>query len=89
MHILHNGALRADSPHAGANGEIFGILRQMKETFETNLSESQKEENANQKAYEDLKAAKEAAKSKDKAKGGKTKLVQIFWRPLPMEQRKA
>merc|ERR1719337_498275 len=32
----------------------------MKETFETNLSSSQKEEMANQKAYEDLKAAKEA-----------------------------
>merc|ERR1719162_2614515 len=31
----------------------------MKETFETNLSSSQKEEMANQKAYEDLKAAKE------------------------------
>merc|ERR1712032_903758 len=36
-----------------------GILRQMKETFESNLSASQKEEMANQKAYEDLKAAKE------------------------------
>jgi chromosome segregation ATPase len=32
----------------------------MKETFESNLSDSQKEEMANQKAYEDLKAAKEA-----------------------------
>merc|ERR1740133_328805 len=31
----------------------------MKETFETNLSSSQKEEMANQKAYEDLKSAKE------------------------------
>merc|ERR1719299_355827 len=31
----------------------------MKETFETNLSASQKEEMANQQAYEDLKAAKE------------------------------
>merc|ERR1719375_1779009 len=31
----------------------------MKETFESNLSASQKEEMANQKAYEDLKAAKE------------------------------
>merc|ERR1719291_1130202 len=31
----------------------------MKETFETNLSSSQKEEMANQKAYEGLKAAKE------------------------------
>ena len=30
-----------------------------KETFETNLSASQKEETADQKAYEDLKAAKE------------------------------
>ena len=39
---------------------IFGILRQMKETFEANLSDAQKEELANQKAYEDLKAAKEA-----------------------------
>merc|ERR1712118_614217 len=40
-------------------GEIFGILKQMKETFESNLSTSQKEELANQQAYEDLKAAKE------------------------------
>jgi len=45
--------------YAPASGEIFGILNQMKETFETNLSASQKEEMANQKAYEDLKAAKE------------------------------
>ena len=46
--------------YAPQSGEIFGILRQMKETFENNLSQSQKEEMANQKAYEDLKAAKEA-----------------------------
>merc|ERR1719272_559495 len=45
--------------YAPQSGEIFGILKQMKETFETNLSDSQKEELANQKAYEDLKAAKE------------------------------
>merc|ERR1719161_633215 len=45
--------------YAPASGEIFGILKQMKETFESNLSASQKEEMANQKAYEDLKAAKE------------------------------
>jgi len=45
--------------YAPQSGEIFGILSQMKETFETNLSASQKEETANQKAYEDLKAAKE------------------------------
>ena len=36
--------------YAPQSGEIFGILNQMKETFETNLSTSQKEEMANQKA---------------------------------------
>jgi len=45
--------------YAPQSGEIFGILKQMKETFETNLSASQKEEMQNQNAYEDLKAAKE------------------------------
>jgi len=45
--------------YAPQSGAIFGILKQMKETFETNLASSQKEEGANQKAYEDLKAAKE------------------------------
>merc|ERR1712167_288277 len=46
--------------YAPQSGAIFGILKQMKETFETNLSNSQKEEMEAQKAYEDLKAAKEA-----------------------------
>merc|ERR1719491_1131850 len=45
--------------YAPQSGEIFGILRQMKETFEANLGSSQKEEAENQKAYADLKAAKE------------------------------
>jgi chromosome segregation ATPase len=45
--------------YAPQSGQIFGILKQMKETFESNLSASQKEEAANQKAYEDVKAAKE------------------------------
>jgi len=45
--------------YAPQSGQIFGILKQMKETFESNLSASQKEEMSNQKAYEDLKAAKE------------------------------
>merc|ERR1740117_1404728 len=45
---------------APASGEIFGILKQMKETFETNLANSQKEEMQSQKDYEDLKAAKES-----------------------------
>jgi len=46
--------------YAPQSGEIFGILQQMKETFEKDMSETQKEEMANQKAYEELKAAKEA-----------------------------
>merc|ERR1719491_1000264 len=53
--------------YAPQSGEIFGILRQMRETFESNLSASQKEEMANQKAYSDLKAAKEAEIAAGKA----------------------
>merc|ERR1719335_1997669 len=45
--------------YAPQPGEIFGILRQMKETFEADLSDSQKEEIEAQKAYKALKAAKE------------------------------
>ena len=46
--------------YAPQSGQIFGILKQMKETFETNLSASQKEEMAAQEMYEGVKAAKEA-----------------------------
>merc|ERR1719498_2306158 len=35
-------------------------LKQMKETFESNLSSSQKEEMQSQQAYDDLKSAKES-----------------------------
>jgi len=45
--------------YAPQSGEIFGILQQMKETFETNLAQSQQEEMVNAKAYSDLKSAKE------------------------------
>merc|ERR1719191_885628 len=45
--------------YAPQSGEIFGILKQMKETFENNMSQAQKDELAAQKAYEELKAAKE------------------------------
>mmetsp|Transcript_17315 Transcript_17315/g.32050 ORF Transcript_17315/g.32050 Transcript_17315/m.32050 type:complete len:693 (-) Transcript_17315:93-2171(-) len=45
--------------YAPQSGTIFGILSQMKETFESNLSASQKDEMADQKAYEELKTAKE------------------------------
>ncbi|CAK0888232.1 unnamed protein product, partial [Prorocentrum cordatum] len=45
--------------YAPQSGEIFGILKQMKETFEADLSDAQKQEMENQKAYEELKAAKQ------------------------------
>merc|ERR1719498_1687556 len=45
--------------YAPQSGQIFGILKQMKETFEANLAQTQKDEQNNQKAYEELKAAKE------------------------------
>merc|ERR1719375_1100894 len=45
--------------YAPQSGAIFGILKQMKETFESNLSSSQKEEMQSQQAYDDLKSAKE------------------------------
>jgi len=38
------------------SGEIFGNLLQIKKTFESNLIASRKEEMANQKAYENVKA---------------------------------
>jgi len=46
--------------YAPQSGQIFGILKQMKETFENNLSASQKEEMAAQEMYEGVKSAKEA-----------------------------
>merc|ERR1719333_928978 len=46
--------------YAPASGEIFGILKQMKETFETDLAAAQEDEKKSQAAYEELKAAKEA-----------------------------
>merc|ERR1719171_747552 len=42
-----------------ASGAIFGILKQMKEGFETNLADSQKDEATAAAAYAELKAAKE------------------------------
>jgi len=51
--------LQNKAGYAPQSGEIFGILEQMKESFETNLADTQKEEMQNQKAYDELKAAKE------------------------------
>jgi len=48
------------APYAAQSGEVYGILRQMKETFEADLSESQKEELKAQESFAELKTAKEA-----------------------------
>merc|ERR1719243_6661 len=45
--------------YAPASGEIFGILKQMKESFETNLEGSRKDEAESAKSYAELKSAKE------------------------------
>merc|ERR1719230_2337707 len=45
--------------YAPQSGQIFGILGQMKEDFEVNLSEAQKTEAKAKEEYETLKAAKE------------------------------
>merc|ERR1719364_171590 len=45
--------------YAPRSGQIFGILQQMLETFESNLSGAQKAEMAAQKAYEEVKASLE------------------------------
>jgi chromosome segregation ATPase len=45
--------------YAPASGQILGILKQMKETFESNLANTQKEEQSGSADYENLKAAKE------------------------------
>jgi len=56
----NEGSFLQTEVNAPASGEIFGILKQMKESFETNLANAQKEEATSQKDYEDLKAAKSA-----------------------------
>merc|ERR1719316_2289911 len=45
--------------YAPQSGQILGILKQMLETFESNLSQGQKEELQGSEDYENLKAAKE------------------------------
>jgi len=46
--------------YAPASGQIFGILKQMKEEFESNLAKMQEEEKTGQSDFADLKAAKQA-----------------------------
>merc|ERR1719160_997812 len=53
------GAKPGPSSYAPASGAIFGILKQMKEEFETNLAKSQKEEAQAETDYLALKESKE------------------------------
>jgi hypothetical protein len=59
----------AASSYSSQSGEIFGMLKQMKETFESNLEGSRTSEATSAKAFAELKAAKqeEIKAMKDKA----------------------
>merc|ERR1719321_2434416 len=46
--------------YAPASGEIFGILKQMKESFETNLESSRKDESESASSFTSLESAKQA-----------------------------
>merc|ERR1740138_1198319 len=50
----------ADQSYTPQSGEIFGILTQMKETFEKDLSDAQKTEEQRVKAFEEIKKLKKA-----------------------------
>jgi len=50
--------MQVSESYEPASGAIFGILKQMKESFENNLKSSQTEEMADDKAFQDLKVAK-------------------------------
>jgi len=54
-----NSAKPGPASYAPASGAIFGILKQMKEEFETNLAKSQKEEAQAESDYSALKESKE------------------------------
>jgi len=58
MHISLLQQKTSTRSSAPASGEIFGMLKQMKESFETNLAESKKEEEQGATEYGQLKEAK-------------------------------
>jgi hypothetical protein len=58
MSLMQEGSsLRSSQP---ASGAIFGILKQMKESFETNLADATKDETQAATEYADLKSTKSA-----------------------------
>merc|ERR1719223_306232 len=77
--FLHNAesatsflAIPGMQSYAPQSGQIFGILNQMKEDFEVNLSEAQKSEAKAKAEYDSLKAAKE-----DEIETGRKLIVSI------------
>merc|ERR1719379_2741929 len=65
--MIQQKGMRAAAKAKAPSSEIFGILKQMKESFETSLAESQNDEKEAVAQYEDLEAAKtrEIAAAKD------------------------
>merc|ERR1719386_282499 len=64
MAAFHNMGLTSflqtgSTVKAPASSEVFGVLKQMKESFETSLKDSQTDEADAQKAFDDMKAAKD------------------------------
>jgi hypothetical protein len=68
--------------YAPQSGQIFGILNQMKEDFEVNLSEAQKAEAKTKSEYESLKASKE-----DEIATGKKIIVTIDGRLADLQEK--
>merc|ERR1719421_2111252 len=58
-HRIISSFLQQTQLYAPESGAIFGILKQMKESFETNLATSQKEESQAASEYAGLKKSKE------------------------------
>jgi len=56
--FLQNGAAPSGGSYAPQSGQIFGILTTMKEEFEANLAEEQKDESKAQSDFEGMSAAK-------------------------------
>jgi hypothetical protein len=58
--FVQKGPPTNSGSYTPASGQIFGILNQMKEEFETNLAKMQEEEKTAQTDFADLKSAKSA-----------------------------
>lgn len=56
---MHSQLLQSSGPYDHQSGQIFGIINQMKESFEINLATAQKDELERAKEYGELKAAQE------------------------------